>query len=103
MAMGREALVPADVLVRPMRRRPNGLALLIDVQSPTSWRDLKRAVARAVQKQRAIQMTYADRVRYVLVVGGEIDAGALGTLAAEGLDWVWQHRISQLSILAAHG
>jgi len=33
------------------------------------------------------------------MLSGQIDAGVLGTLAAESLDWVWQHKINQFAEL----
>ena len=42
-------------------------------------------------------MTYGNSVRYALMLSGAFDAGCLGTLAAEGIDWVWQHRAGELA------
>ena len=35
-------------------------------------------------------------VRYILFLCGYFDSGYLGYEAAEGIDWVWEHRIEDL-------
>jgi hypothetical protein len=46
-------------------------------------------------------MTYGESVTYALLLGGAFDAGYLGTQAAEGIDWVWQHRLHDLDALVS--
>jgi hypothetical protein len=41
--------------------------------------------------------TYGAKIRYVLFLGGYFDSGYLGYEAAEGIDWVWEHRIDELA------
>jgi hypothetical protein len=41
-------------------------------------------------------MTYGNTSRYAVMLGGMYHTGNLGTLAAEGIDWVWQHRPGEL-------
>jgi hypothetical protein len=36
-------------------------------------------------------------VRFVLFLCGYFDGGYLGYEAAEGIDWVWEHRIDDLA------
>jgi len=41
-------------------------------------------------------MTYGAEVPFVLMLGGYFGGDYLGTQAAEGIDWVWQHRLNDL-------
>jgi XamI restriction endonuclease len=97
LAMGRIALMPVDVLVQPIRSLPGRMPVLVDVASSQDNREAARHADREVRKSRAFQMTYGESLRLVLMLDGHIDAGILGRLAAESLDWVWQHRIAQLA------
>jgi hypothetical protein len=96
LAMGDVSMLPVDIHVIPIDRRFNGKHVLLDLGSSQDVREAALAIGRAVKKRRALDMTYGDSARYALVLGGAYDAGNLGTLAAEGVDWVWQHRIQTM-------
>ena len=96
LAMGRDSVLPIDVLVISMDRQASGTPVLLDLGSSLDVREASLSVARAVKKRTALEMTYGESLRYALMLGGAYEAGCLGTLAAEGLDWVWQHRIEEL-------
>jgi hypothetical protein len=40
-----------------------------------------------------------DNVEFMLFLCGYFNAGYLGYEAAEGMDWVWEHRIEDLDKL----
>lgn len=40
-----------------------------------------------------------EAVEYVLLLCGYFNAGYLGYEAAEGIDWVWEHRLDDLDAL----
>ena len=48
-------------------------------------------------KMNQLRRTYGDNVRYILFLCGYFDSGYLGYEAAEGIDWVWEHRIDDLA------
>ena len=39
---------------------------------------------------------FGPGVEYLLFLCGYFDAGYLGYEAAEGIDWIWEHRIGDL-------
>lgn len=50
------------------------------------------------RKEEAIKIsqlrgTYSQELRFILFLSGYFDSGYLGYEAAEGIDWVWEHRI----------
>jgi hypothetical protein len=102
LLMGRDAVLPVDVCVCGASRDRESKKLFLDMGSASSRREARVDVVRAVRKRRAFKMTYHDTAQYVLILGGVYDAGCLGVLAAEGVDWVWQHRIAELSELTVH-
>lgn len=48
-------------------------------------------------KMTQLRHTYGDRARLNLFLCGYFDTGYLGYEAAEGIDWVWEHRIDDLA------
>jgi type II restriction enzyme len=46
---------------------------------------------------RQLRNAFGDQVRFILLLGGYFDSGYLGYEAAEGIDWVWEHRIDDLA------
>ena len=56
---------------------------------PGSFSFCKEEAAKAGQLRRRL----GCRARFVLFLGGYFDSGYLGYEAAEGIDWVWEHRI----------
>jgi len=49
-------------------------------------------------KMAQLRGTYGEKVRFILFLCGYFDSGYLGYEAAEGIDWVWEHRIDDLSL-----
>ena len=54
------------------------------------------------QQSFVAQMTalgYLLEVHFILFLCGYFDSGYLGYEAAEGIDWIWEHRIDDLAAL----
>ena len=58
----------------------------------------KRRKEEAVKMQQ-LRNTYGNNVSYSLFLCGYFDSGYLGYEAAEGIDWIWEHRISDMEQL----
>jgi hypothetical protein len=95
-AMGRDALLAIDAVVQPIEPHIDGLPVLIQVASHSSFAEAMRHKSAHHATARALRMTYDDDVAFVLMLGGYLGGDYLGTQAAEGIDWVWQHRLSDL-------
>ena len=50
------------------------------------------------QKMMQLRNTYGSVV-FILFLCGYFDSGYLGYEAAEGIDWIWEHRISDMEAL----
>jgi hypothetical protein len=46
-----------------------------------------------------LKATYGEDVVFVLFLCGYFDAAYLGYEAAEGIDWIWEHRIEDFNQL----
>ena len=82
-----------DAVVMPKQARENQLPLLIEAKSAGDFANVNKRRKEEATKMRQLQDSY-ESIRYVLFLGGYFDCGYLGYEAAEGIDWVWEHRIS---------
>ncbi len=99
VAMGNDTLLPIDAVVQPFEPRMDGLPVLIQSVSHNSFAEAMRHKSAHHAECRQLRMTYGDDVPFVLMLGGHFGGDYLGTQAAEGIDWVWQHRLGDLQRL----
>lgn len=99
VAMGRDALVPIDAVIRPIEPRVDGLPVFVQAESHGGFTQAMRTRFAPHAKARSLRMTYDDDVPFVLMLGGYFGGDYLGAQAAEGIDWVWQHRVQDLEQL----
>lgn len=90
--------IPVDVLIQPRVLRSNRLPILVEVKSAGDFTaTLKgRQEAKTVSQLRT---TFTSDVCYVVFLCGYFDCGYLGYEAADGIDWVWEHRIDDFAQL----
>ena len=43
-----------------------------------------------------LRRAHGRQARFILFLCGYFDSGYLGYEAAEGIDWVWEHRVDDL-------
>ena len=91
---GRDVNIPADVAVKP--KDPGQPPLLIEAKSAGDYTKPNKRRKEEAQKMTQLHATYGGGVRFVLFLCGYFDSGYLGYEAAEGIDWVWEHRITDL-------
>ena len=89
--------MPVDALVMPMDANTYDLPLLIEAKSAGDFANVNKRRKEEATKIHQLRRTYGQNVRYVLLLGGYFDSGYLGYAAAEGIDWVWEHRIDDLA------
>ncbi len=88
--------IPVDVIVQPRQLRPDNLPILIEAKSAGDFANTNKRRKEAATKMRQLQRAYGDGVAFVLFLNGYFNPGYLGYEAAEGIDWVWEHRIEDL-------
>ncbi len=76
--------------------------MLINLDRPTRWKaDIGQSVDMYndwFMKFAQLRSTYGRKVQFNLFLCGYFDSGYLGYEAAEGIDWVWEHRIDDLAL-----
>ena len=92
----RQVNIPVDVVIMPKEARTGDLPLLVEAKSAGDFTNVNKRRKEEAAKMVQLRQTYGQRVRYVLFLCGYFDSGYLGYEAAEGIDWVWEHRIEDL-------
>lgn len=85
--------IPVDVCVKFRDGGQDRFPLLIEAKSAGDFTNTNKRRKEEAQKMRQLRATYGDEVPYVLFLCGYFDAGYLGYEAADGIDWVWEHRM----------
>ncbi len=89
----RQVNIPIDTIIMPMQARPGDFPLFIEAKSAGDFTNPNKRRKEEVTKFLQLRKTYGNNVRFVLFLCGYFDSGYLGYEAAEGIDWVWEHRI----------
>ncbi len=90
---GREVTIPVDAAIMPKAARRGDLPLLVEAKSAGDFTNVNKRRKEEATKMNQLRLSYGKQVRYVLFLCGYFDSGYLGYEAAEGIDWVWEHRI----------
>jgi XamI-like restriction endonuclease len=93
---GRRVNIPIDVVIQPKKPRPNRLPILIEAKSAGDFTNTNKRRKEEAQKIHQLRATYGNELQFILFLRGYFDTGYLGYEAAEGLDWIWEHRMDDL-------
>src|SRR6266496_950092 len=88
--------IPIDAVVQPKRRRKTRLPIVIEANSAGDFTNQNKRRKEEATKVNQLKDTYGPGASLVLFLCGYFDSGYLGYEAAEGIDWVWEHRIDDL-------
>ena len=96
---GGSANIPVDAVVAPSGSKAGALPVLIEAKSAGDFTNVNKRRKEEAVKMDQIRKTYGKRAQFALFLCGYFDSGYLGYEAAEGIDWVWEHRIDDLAKL----
>ncbi len=91
--------IPVDAVVQQKHVDLPHLPLLVEAKSAGDFTNVNKRRKEEAIKMNQLKATYGDNVAFVLFLCGYFDASYLGYEAAEGIDWVWEHRKSDLDLL----
>ena len=90
-------LLTSVIVAGPYRLDGEGdLPLLIEAKSAGDFTNTNKRRKEEAVKAAQLRQTYGDRVAFILLLCGYFDTPYLGYEAAEGIDWVWEHRLDDL-------
>ena len=93
---GREVNIPVDAVIMPKTAQLGDMPLLVEAKSAGDYTNVNKRRKEEAAKMSQLRQSYGEDVRFVLFLCGYFDSGYLGYEAAEGIDWVWEHRIGDL-------
>jgi hypothetical protein len=92
----RKVNIPIDVVIQPRKLRADRLPILIEAKSAGDFTNTNKRRKEEATKIHQLQTTYGNTVQFVLFLCGYFGSDYLGYEAAEGIDWVWEHRMDDL-------
>ena len=91
---GRKVNIPVDAVIMPRSAKLGDLPLLVEAKSAGDFTNVNKRRKEEAAKMIQLRQSYGGNINFVLFLCGYFDSGYLGYEAAEGIDWVWEHRIS---------
>jgi len=91
--------IPVDVVIQPKLAILPHLPILIEAKSAGDFTNVNKRRKEEATKINQLKATFDDGVVFALFLCGYFDAAYLGYEAAEGIDWIWEHRIGDLDQL----
>ncbi|CAN1558482.1 Restriction endonuclease, type II, XamI [Fimbriimonadaceae bacterium] len=88
--------IPVDIVIQPKSIQPDRMPILIEAKSAGDFTNVNKRRKEEAQKVHQIRATYGPEVPFYLFLCGYFDAGYLGYSASEGIDWIWEHRLTDL-------
>jgi methylase of polypeptide subunit release factors len=88
-----------DCAIQPWNASPGTLPLLIEAKSAGDATNTNKRRKEEAQKLAQLKRAFGNNIVYVLLLCGYFDSGYLGYEASEGIDWIWEHRITDLAAL----
>jgi hypothetical protein len=92
----RKVNIPIDVVIQPKAPRKGRIPILIEAKSAGDFTNTNKRRKEEATKIHQLTAAYGEGAALVLLLCGYFDSGYLGYEAAEGIDWVWEHRIDDL-------
>jgi hypothetical protein len=90
--------IPIDAVIMPQVSLPGTFPLFFEAKSAGDFTNTNKRRKEEAIKMTQLRATYGDQVQFNLFLCGYFDSGYLGYEAAEGIDWVWEHRIDDLAL-----
>ena len=91
--------IPIDVVIQPKQPRATRLPILIEAKSAGDFTNVNKRRKEEAKKMSQLKATFGDAVEFILFLCGYFNAGYLGYEAADGMDWIWEHRIEDMDLL----
>lgn len=98
-AEAKSVKIPIDAVIQPQKAKLPHLPVLIEAKSAGDFTNVNKRRKEEATKINQLKATYGEQVVFVLFLCGYFDAAYLGYEAAEGIDWIWEHRTGDLAQL----
>ncbi len=85
------------------RTSKRGQPFVIEIKSSGNATTTSRWRKKEADKFAQLKERYGENIGFILLFCGYFDPRYLGFVAAEGIDWVWEHRRDDLSAMLVGG
>lgn len=89
--------IPIDAVINPKKANKRRFPVFFEAKSAGDFTNTNKRRKEEAMKMSQLRSTYGNKVQFNLLLCGYFDSGYLGYEAAEGIDWVWEHRIDDLA------
>lgn len=89
--------IPIDTVIMRKTAQLGDNPLLVEAKSAGDFTNVNKRRKEEARKVQQLNATYGNKIEFVLFLCGYFDSGYLGYEAAEGIDWVWEHRIDDFT------
>ncbi|HBA72620.1 MAG: restriction endonuclease [Geobacteraceae bacterium GWC2_55_20] len=89
--------IPIDAVIMPKNAKARQLPAFFEAKSAGDFTNTNKRRKEEAVKMSQLRSAYGKKVQFNLFLCGYFDSGYLGYEAAEGIDWVWEHRIDDLA------
>jgi len=90
--------IPVDIVIMRKKAKKGDLPIFFEAKSAGDFTNTNKRRKEEAMKMTQLHSTYGKKVQFNLFLCGYFDSGYLGYEAAEGIDWVWEHRIDDLAL-----
>jgi type II restriction enzyme len=90
--------IPIDAVIKPKNAKARDFPIFFEAKSAGDFTNTNKRRKEEAVKMAQLRSTYGRKVKFNLFLCGYFDSGYLGYEAAEGIDWVWEHRIDDLAL-----
>jgi hypothetical protein len=90
--------IPVDAVIMPLTAVLGTMPIFFEAKSAGDFTNTNKRRKEEAVKMAQLRNTYGTGIRFNLFLCGYFDSGYLGYEAAEGIDWVWEHRIDDLAL-----
>ena len=90
--------IPVVIVIKRKRDGNNSFPLLFEAKSAGDFANVNKRRKEESNKSANLKRAYGDEASLNLLLCGYFDSGYLGYAAAEGCDWIWEHRIEDLEL-----
>ena len=89
--------IPVDCAIQPFWGSIGDMPILMEAKSAGDFTNTNKRRKEEAQKIRQLRERYDADVRFLLLLCGYFGPDYLGYEAAEGIDWIWEHRLNDLA------
>lgn len=94
---GNQVNIPVDAVIMRKDAKDGDFPALFEAKSAGDFTNTNKRRKEEAIKIQQLRKTYGPKIAFDLFLCGYFDSGYLGYEAAEGIDWVWEHRIDDLA------